>query len=471
MSAEPKIDTVGPEVAEMQQDAAVCQAVDGGVCEMRKKAAIYAPKRAKESQDDWKVRIHEAEFFPAFTHALDAYVGKPLGAPIVTQDVPAEIEPMLEDVDLQGHDLDSLARAVFRAGLRDGITWVVVDYPRVPQGLTLAQERALGARPYLIHVPLENVIDFHGEVVAGRHVCTHFRYRECVTRPAGRWGSVEVERIRVLEPGLVEVWEKRETAGGQAEWDLVPDESGPVTRQDIPVRAYAPGSEEWWEGEPPLEDLAWLNVTHWQSTSYQRNVLNVARVPLLTAEEDLRDDTQAAVTIGVSGMIVGFKGLAYVEHSGKSIEAGEKDLQKLEDQMRRVAGQILVTESGQKTATEAGLENREGGSKLRAWVWTFQDFLEGCLLDLAKWIGQDQGGSVQLNMDWDEDEVGADMLTALSNMEAKGQISRETLVFNVAKAKLLPPDTTPETELARLEMQGPPPLPVVPVPPQQTPQA
>jgi len=34
------------------------------------------------------------------------------------------------------------------------------------------------------------------------------------------------------------------------------------------------------QAKPPLLDLAWLNVEHWQSASDQSNILHVARVPI-----------------------------------------------------------------------------------------------------------------------------------------------------------------------------------------------
>jgi hypothetical protein len=77
-------------------------------------------------------------------------------------------------------------------------------------------------------------------------------------------------------------------------------------------------------------------------------------------------------------------------------------------------------------------------------------------------VGQEKGGSVELSMDWDEGEVGADVLTALTNLYGKGLVSKETVAYNVGRAKLLPPGVTPEDELNRLEMEGPPPPAVVP---------
>ncbi len=456
----PEIQDVGHEVAEMQARADVCRAVNGGILEMREHAETYLPKKTRETDLDWKARVAEAEFFPAYAHALDAYIGKPLGSPIIVQNVPSEVEPGLENVDMAGQDFDSFARAVLMAGLVDGATWVVADYPQVPAGSTLAQERSMGARPYLVHVPLENLVDYRGEVMAdGTHRCVHFRYKECLRVPDGRWGTREVERIRVLEPGLVEVWEEQKTVSGQTSWVLLQELSGPVSLTEIPVACYTPKREGWFEGEPPLEDLAHLNVTHWQSCSHQRHVLNVARTPLLAGDEDARQDTEAPIQIGVKGLILGIKGLRYVEHSGAAIQAGERDIATLEDRMRRVAGQMLVSESGQKSATEAGIEAGEGSSQLRAWVNNFQDFLEECLRLMAAWVGKTDGGTVVLDMEWDEEAVGADVLTALTASRTAGHISRETYLYNLQRADILPPDVTIEEEIARLEMEGPAPMP------------
>jgi len=141
--------------------------------------------------------------------------------------------------------------------------------------------------------------------------------------------------------------------------------------------------------------------------------------------------------------------------------AGRQDIMDTEDRMRRVAGQMLVTESGQKSATEAALEGGEGASQLRAWVGNFQSFLNECLRLLALWVGQKDGGKAQIDMDWDEVQVGADLLTALSTMREKGQLTSEVLFFNLQKAGIIPPDMTFEALQARLDREAPAPRPTV----------
>jgi hypothetical protein len=181
-------------------------------------------------------------------------------------------------------------------------------------------------------------------------------------------------------------------------------------------------------------------------------------VPLLAADEDTRPDQTAPVEIGVKGLITGFSNLHYVEITGNSIAAGKDDIADTEARMRTVAGQVL--DDKVKTASEASLDSHEGSSQLRAWVCSYQDYLEECLRLMALWIRQDTGGSVALDMDWEEVEVGADVLTALSSMREKGQISQEVLFHNLKKAEIIPPDVTLEEEQARLDMEGPGPMPM-----------
>lgn len=453
----PKIDTIGQEVAEMQEAAAVCRAVFEGRETLIKGGEAFLPRNQRESKASWETRMKKTDFFPAFRQTLNAYIGKPLGSSIVVTDPGPIVEAALENIDLAGHDLDTFARKELTDGLIDGITFVVADYPVVPAGSTIAQERALGARPYLVHVPLSRVVDFRGEIVAGQHRLTHFRYRECVSVTDGRWGTKEAERIRVLEPGLVEVWEKRKGEDGKDGWFLIPELSGPVSIQEVPVAAYVPQPEGWFEGCPPMRDLADLNLIHWQSSSEQRHILSIARVPILAADEDGRQDQNAPVEIGVSGIIVGLKNFGYREHSGKAIEAGRTDILDLEDKLRRVAGQPL--DAKVKTASESQRDSRDGDSQLRAWILSYQDHLEECLRLMSAWLRESQGGTVSINMDWDEQEVDATLLSALTNARNAGHISKETYLWNLQRSELLPPDVTIEEEVARLEMEGPQPMP------------
>ena len=135
-----------------------------------------------------------------------------------------------------------------------------------------------------------------------------------------------------------------------------------------------------------------------------------------------------------------------------------KDILDTEDRMRRVAGQAL--DAKVKTATEAGQDSKDNESQLRAWASNYKSFLDECLRLMALWIGEKDGGTAQMDMEWDEAAVGADVIAALTNARTAGLISRETYLWNMQRADILPPDVTIEEEVARLEMEAPAPMPL-----------
>jgi hypothetical protein len=97
-------------------------------------------------------------------------------------------------------------------------------------------------------------------------------------------------------------------------------------------------------GAPALQDLADLNVAHWQSQSDQRNILHVARVPILFGA-GIPDDVEGQPGFKVSaGSFTRATDpaakLMFVEHSGAAIGAGDADLKNLEFQMQAMGLQL-----------------------------------------------------------------------------------------------------------------------------------
>lgn len=448
-----KITGLKPDIAELQERSAVCRTLMGGTRAMRDAGKTYLPIWPQESEEAWTARKNCSALFPGFKKALQTMVGRPFETPVgVGDDVPAKIEATFENIDLAGRDLDQFARDVFTAMLRDGLTWVLADYPTIPEGSTAADEVAMGAQPYLVHIPLENMISYRLELVAGKHQVVHARWFECSDEFDGKWGTKEVKRIRVWEPGLVQLWEERKSElTGVTDWALIAE--GVVSLQEVPIVCFYGDRTGFWQGQPPLEDLAWLNVQHWQSASDQRHVLHVARVPLLGADLDNRANQAEPVALGPGGIVTGFTNLRYIEHTGAAIEAGRTDLLDLEDQMKRVAGELLTREV-QKTATETGQEASEGASWLRRLAFNFQDGFEECLRLMAAWVGEAGGGTISLDTDWDEETLASDIMAALTAARTAGQISKETYLWNLKEGGVLPPDRTIEQELDALDTEG-----------------
>jgi hypothetical protein len=427
--------------------AAVCNALLGGTTGMRTAGTVYLPQEPAESNDAYSARLSKTVLFPAYEKALNTMVGKPFEDPITFEDdVPQAIKDACENIDRSGRDLDEFSSDTFEQTLNDGHGWLVVDCPKVNPGLTLADERALGVAPYLIHVPLSNCLGMRHVVENGVKRMTMFRYEECVENPVGMFGTEMVTRVRVLEPGMVTVYQKDD----KGKWAMLPELSGPVTLQEMPVVCIK------LHKTPPLENLAWLNVEHWQSRSDQRHILHTARVPLLFGK-DIDQGTDGAVIVGPNRLIKGSgpnTDLKWVELMGGSIEAGRQDLLDIEDAMRRTAGELLSGKV-QKTATETNKESGEGESQLKKWVHTFEDCMEEAFRLMAAWIGEAKGGGICINTDWDDADLQADMLTAITNLHNAGLISKDSVIYKLKESDMIPEDRTVQQEKDLIANEAP----------------
>lgn len=443
---------VSDEVSAMREAAAVCRAVYGGTRSMRSAGKTYLPQFPNEANKSWESRRDSTALFNAMKKAVGVMVGKPMGSPIAPgEDMPTRIEGLLDNIDNHGRDLDAFMRDVAQASLVDGITWVLADYTSTPSGLTVAGEKAVGARPYLIHIPLSNMLGWRFE---GTQL-VQLRYMDTIQEPDGEWGLKTIQQVRVWSrvPGgssfQVQVFREDEGWAGR--------EPLPVTIGEIPCVPFYGARLAHWYAEPPLEDLAWLNIRHWQVDSEKGVSLHHACVPLKACDKDAREDPTAPLTISDTGVIVGLENLRYVEHSGASIGSARQELIDLEDKMRRTAGELLSSVV-QKTATETDQESVEGESWLRAWARTFERAIESSLGCMARWLGESSGGTVSLDYEWDDATLGADMITALTNARTAKEISRESYLSKMQEGKVLPAGRTIEQEMDALEVEGPQPM-------------
>jgi len=63
------------------------------------------------------------------------------------------------------------------------------------------------------------------------------------------------------------------------EWVLI--DNGPMTLGKIPLVTHYTFRIGDFIARPPFEDLSWLNIEHWQSSSDQRNALRYGRSAIL----------------------------------------------------------------------------------------------------------------------------------------------------------------------------------------------
>ena len=326
------------------------------------------------------------------------------------------------------------------------------------EGRTLADDRAERRRPYWLLIKPENMIFAAAEVVntpdGTKEVLTHVRIAEEITEQVG-FAEVIKKRIRILEPGLFEVWEFQEDANSKdEEWKII--ESGFTGIDFIPIVTFYSDRQGLMLSKPPLEDLAHLNIRHWQSTADQINVLTVARFPIM-AVAGAHDQGGSTMAIGPR-QLMGTRDpngrFYYVEHTGKSIEAGEKDLLTLEEQMSSYGSEFLRRKPSKpgnpETATGRALDSAEATSPLQDMVVRFIDSVNTALKITAIWLNMDEGGTVTITTDFGPEKVEAPDIEGLLQMRKNRDISRVAVIEEAKRRGLLAEDFNEEEDLTQL---------------------
>lgn len=438
---------VSAEAAYMADERERISALMGGTGTMRAAGKKYLPQSPAESQEAYSYRLAVSTLYNGLRRTVETLAGKPFSEAIETENVADSLKDWLDDVDLQGRDLHSFAHAVFKAALEDGLSHILVDYPQTLPGATLAEKRTTGARPYFVHLRQSQILGWRSERIEGVETLTQLRIMESVTEPEGQWATRTVPQIRILEPTRWETRRKNE----REEWVIFAE--GEVSLGAIPLSTIYTDRVAFMQARPPLLDLAYLNIEHWQSSSDQSNILHVARVPILFAS-GFQDGT---FKIGAGAAITNddpAAKLIYVEHTGAAIGAGRESLKDLEERMSLMGAQLLVKKPGARTATEKAIDSADADSALSLMVRNLEDSLEYALQFMADWEGLGPAGEVEL-----VGEIGGleDMeIAGLMKARELGLLSAETVFHEMQRRGLISDDMQWPEELARLKGEGVP---------------
>jgi len=438
----------------------------GGTRAMRAARGEFLPMMPDEPQAAYEMRLRQSVLTNIYRDTVEKLVAKPLKQPVTLKDdVPASIEQYRDDIDGQGTDIDVFTKQVAESAMNHGLTHILIDYPQADTEATLEDEQRLGIRPYAVHYNATQVIGWKSEVVNGRRVLTQVRILEKSYEDVSEFEQKLVERIRVLEPGFYRTYELREVGEKRTDWVLVDSHeviANGETLDFIPWVTIYSNQTGFMTGRPAMIDVANLNITHWQSDSDQRNILHVARVPILFGSGLGDQEDIVRLSIGATTFIRGqiSSDLKYVETSGKGIEAGKEDLQSLVERMSALGLNMLVKGGGQpgnRTATARVLDQSESDSPLSMFARELESGLESVLdwFGIFKGLGEDQGGSVELFKDFSLTQRDVDDIKELGNMRARGDISQVTYWDELKRRGLLADDFDPETEIDLLDLESP----------------
>lgn len=429
----------------------------GGTESMRAAGERWLPREPREQDSKYILRLNRSFLFPAFHDTIGQLVAKPFSREItISGELPESIEKLPNDVDREGTDITQFGAKVFESALKYGLCHILVDYPRVGS-MNLAEERQAGVRPMFVMVEAPELIGWRFKRTDnGSRKLTQIRIFERRTIDEGSYGDTYKEYIRVYTESTWELWGNSTNEKGEKSW--LKEDEGTHSYPGIPLVTYYVNKTGYMQGNTPLEDLAWLNVAHWQSMSDQRNILRFARTGLLFAK-GFRDDELSDLVLGPNSYVKTSNDQAeikWVEHTGTAIKSGEDDLSKLEERMEVLGMQPLIQRTSRSTATGKVIDQNKVDSTCQRWIRGLESSLYDCLSVGARWVGAELPEDVEVDIfnDFGITLGRADDIKHLREMARENLITKELALREIKRRSLISETTDIEEELAKLEAQN-----------------
>lgn len=464
---EAKVSDYSTAWAAMRDRNELVEALLGGTERLRQEGETYLPRYAEEEADDYQNRLERSVLTNFFRKSLRTLGAKPFIRPMsIKKDTLASgLEPLLEDCDLEGNSLHVFSHRAFKLGLGKGLSHILVDFPRVasPDGTALGQQSS-GARPYFRMIAPENVIAAYADNVNGEERYTHVRIRSQAVRRVSQFGEGMVETILVMEPGRNELWvlvdPEKELWRKDDEWNTGID--------FVPLVTYYSERTGFLEAEPPLLDVAYLNITHWQAMSDQINILSVARFPILAASgvTNMNDSDYAypnRIRVGPRQVYTTSdpqSRVYYVEHTGAAIASGAAFLADLADQMALLSMELVLRgRAGRITATAHAIDKAEADTALGQMAVDFEEAINQALRYANAWNGgsvEESAGKVQLASDFGLTLRETEEIRELIEMRKFGFLTEETLLRELKRRQVLSDDFDVAEEILAISKMPPP---------------
>jgi len=441
-------------VLDMMKGWEIMKAVTEGTEYLRENSEAFLPLEPREDYDAYLARVNRAVFSPFTQRLIRAATGLVLRKPITLTGDPYWTDTFKMDVDGCGSDLDEYARRVLMCSLTYGQSHILVDYPAPSGALSLAEERQQNRRPYWIEVDPNNLYGWRLDRESNYGNLIQARIAEKAVLPDGDFGEKVYDQIRVIEPGRYRVFRKKEQIEemydvsdnsvtgnfemGSADKDYKQVESGQFSLGEIPLVTIYSGKTENLVSKPPLLDIAYLNLAHFQRQADLIHSLHVASQPMLVMEG--YDDQTKDLAISVNYAMATQPGnkVYYVEPASSAFDAQSAEIKELQMQMATLG---ISTLSQQKFVAESAdarrLDRVDTNSMLAMVSMELEQKLQKCFNFSAEYVGIEPP-EVKISRDFDIERLIGQDITALTSLFDQQVIDREEFRDILVQGEVLP---------------------------------
>ena len=426
----------------------------------------YLPRLTDQSDDDYKAYKNRAQFYNCFWRTVAALSGMMFRKnPIVK--CSENIAEMLNDVNLSNITFDVFAYQIAIEIMTTGRVGVLIDYPNQQvQGMTLAEASRLNLRPTMQQYRAETIINWRTARINNVNKLVLLVLTEDLVTIEGDGFVEKYETVyRVLDlvddskyrVRLFRVNDKKENE--QIGDDLYPMMNG-KNIDFIPFIFIGIDDTTPPVDEPPLIDLADVNIAHYRLDADHKHGLHFTGLPTPVIS-GYTPPEGSSLYIGSTAAWVFPDSNAkaeYLEFTGQGLAAIKEEKASLENQMAILGARLLASEKkATETAQTAQIHRAGESSVLSAIANTISSGLTWALNVFSKWGGSNEECSVTLNQEFMPPELTSQELATWLQAWQQGApgFSDEGLFSLLQKRELIASGVTLEEEQERISSKEP----------------
>ena len=461
------IDSVHPQYKKWEGRWKRCRDAYEGEEAVKAATVEYLPKlssHTSRSDPKYQAYLMRAMFFGATNRTVEGMTGLVQRKPAIIE-VPAEMEPYLDDITGTGIDIQEFIKGALDEVLAVGRYGIQVDVD--PPGTD-------EPRAYFIGRLAEDVSNWR---VSGTELTlVVFREVEMVENPDDPYEAEEKIIYRELFLGSIADEQTGQPLEGkvlqsriwrenpQKKDEYIPEAPIIAERRTgevdvIPFTFVGTSSTASSVSKPPLLDLVNVNMSHYRNSADLEHGRHFTGLPTpVISGIDPEDGDK--ILIG-SEQAITIKDPAarasYLEFSGQGLQSLETALVEKQENMAVLGARILeVSKKAAETAETTRLNKSGDTSTMISIAGAVESAVTIALQQMAVWLGHDpEQVSVEINRDLLDSTMDPQMVTALLKLFQEGITSKETLYKQLQQGELLPDDFDPDEEQRLIEQAKP----------------
>lgn len=390
-----------------------------GEKQIKHRREAYLPKpspedTSKENEARYQAYLKRAVFYNVTKRTLNGLVGQIfMREPVI--EVPTLLDALVLDVTGSGVSLEQLAKKATSYVIAFGRAGIYADYPAVAEPATRKDIEEGDIRPTIsCYAPWE-AINWRTIVRGGRELLSLVVLAERYVVQDDGFEQKKEDQFRVLKlvdnTYVVEVWRKKGGGFFVAEAYIPTDATGNML-DEIPFVFVGTENNDTNPDNPPLYDLASLNIAHYRnSADYEESCYMVGQpTPYFSGltEDWVKNVLNGTVFLGARGAVMlpegGNAGLLQANANSMPKEAMELK----ERQMVALGAKLVEQKTVQRTATEASQEEASESSTLAASARNVANAIKWALEWCGIFVGTGEAGiKFELNTDFDISNMSA----------------------------------------------------------------